>query len=77
MTYDAPSRDKAENIIANIEVGDEVRYLSDNEVCEVQEVTGEGAATHALVVTNGTRHQICVNDLTSSAYGDAIVEVID
>lgn len=77
MAYEAPNREDAENIMANIEVGDEVRYLSDDEVCEVQEVSGEGAATHALVLTNGTEHHVCVNDLTSSAYGDATVEVLE
>lgn len=74
---DTPTREEAESIMAEIEVGDEVRYLSDGEVCEVQEVSGDGAATHALVVTNGTEHHVCVNDLTSSVYGDAAVEVLE
>jgi len=77
MSYEAPSREDAENIMANIEVGDEVRYLSDGEVCEVQEVNGEGISTSALVVTNGTEHHVCINDLTSTAYGDAVLEVLE
>ncbi|AGM11961.1 hypothetical protein DNAM5_102 [Haloarcula californiae tailed virus 1] len=77
MSYEAPSREEAESIIAGIEVGDEVRYLSDGEICEVQEVNGEGISTSALVITNGTRHHVCINDLTSTAYGDATVEVLE
>lgn len=74
---DAPTREQAAEIMANIEVGDRVRYHSDGEVCEVQEVTGEGAETHALVETNGTQHHVCINDVASTKFSDALLEVLD
>lgn len=71
-----PDREEAGRIMAQISVGDEIRYLSDGEICEVQDVTGDGAETHAEVLTNGTRHQVCINDVADTKFSDPLVEVL-